>query len=110
MPGIRIFRLRLRRKRMSPPPRIACGRFHLDHLSTKVGQNHGGAGTCNETCHVHNLEPRKNVITCHRYLLNLRERRESSAPAEQGCTLCEERSSALSLVFGCGAEAEIRGL
>ena len=43
VPGIGVFRLRLRRDLVTMSPEVAVGRLNLDDVSAKVGQDHGGA-------------------------------------------------------------------
>src|SRR4029077_12695821 len=65
MPGIGIFRLRLRRGLVANPPEVAARRLPLYDVGAEVGQDHRGAGTRDETCEVHHLQSGENVVACH---------------------------------------------
>ena len=56
VPGIVILGARLRRDLVSNPPQIARGRFDLDHISAKVGQDDRCTRTRDEAREIDDLE------------------------------------------------------
>src|SRR5436309_2133191 len=69
MPGIVVIRAGLRRDLVSNSPCIARRRFDLDHVSAEVGQDHGCAGARDEARQIHYFQSRKDIVSCHYWLL-----------------------------------------
>src|SRR5215471_5032976 len=60
MPLVSVICQRLRWDLVRKSPGVAVRRLHFDDVSAEIGQDHGGAGSCNEACEVHDFESEKN--------------------------------------------------
>src|SRR5262245_55752717 len=108
MPGIVVLGAGLRWDLEYHPLQVTRGRFNLDHVSAKVGQDHRRARTGDETREVHYLQSRENVViwrcvlSFHESLLSA----NTSPPLELCGALLEEGLGALLFVFCPGAQPE----
>src|SRR6266704_2588844 len=107
--GVGVFCLRLRRNLVPDSPQITRRRLNLNHLSAKVGQDHRGAWTRDETREVHDFQARKYVVTCHDYSF-FALHTELLTTLELRPTLLKEGRSSFPLIFRSRAKAEEGGL
>ena len=90
---------------MPAPPKIAGGRFHLDHIRPEIGQNDLCSWTGYEAGQIRDLQACEDISVCHDKLL----KGVDCLPAKKlrGALLQKSRRAFLFVLCG-GAETEVR--